>query len=199
MNSASGWIVGGVIFLVAYLLGSIPTGLLIALRHGIDLRTMGSKNIGATNTGRALGKRWAIIVLILDAAKGIAPVLVARGLDLSAAAMAQAGLGAVLGHCFSIFLRGRGGKGVATSLGVCLGLHPAAAAAAFGVFLVLYAVLRISSVGSLVAVIAFPILVYLLGNHEPATLTLGIALAVLIVARHKDNLVRLARGQELKG
>jgi glycerol-3-phosphate acyltransferase PlsY len=182
----------------AFVLGSIPFGLLIARAHGVDLRNVGSGNIGASNVGRALGRRWAVVVLALDAAKGLAPVLVARRLGLSAWWPAAIGLVAVCGHSFSIFLRGRGGKGVATSLGVALGLAPASAGAAFGVYALLLAIFRISSVGSLAAAIAFPLFMLAFGEHAPPQLAFGIAAALLIVVRHHANIRRLLRGEELK-
>ena len=185
-------IVGG------YLVGSFPTGVLIARARGIDLRKVGSGNIGATNVGRALGKRWAIAVLIVDAGKAYGPVLLARRLGAGPWTTAAVGLSAILGHSFSVFLRGRGGKGVATSLGGALALAPVPALGALGVYVVLVAALRISSVGSLAGVSAFPLLVWLLGRREPAVIAFGIGAAALVIVRHKDNLKRLARGEELK-
>lgn len=184
--------------MVAYLFGSIPFGLLIARARGVDLRAVGSGNIGASNVGRALGRRWAVVVLALDAAKGLLPVWAAQRLGLNPWMQAGAGLAAVCGHNFSLFLRGRGGKGVATSLGVALGLAPQAALAGFGVYLILFAAFRISSVGSMAGAIAFPVFMWLFGEGSPPCLAFGIAAAVLIVVRHRENIRRLARGEELK-
>ncbi|MEO5766756.1 MAG: glycerol-3-phosphate acyltransferase, partial [Polyangia bacterium] len=110
----------------AYLLGSVPTGLLVARARGVDIRTVGSGNIGATNVARGLGKGWAVVVLLCDALKGFLPVFLARQCPecFSTTAVALAGLAAIVGHMFTIFLKGQGGKGVATSLGVALGLSP---------------------------------------------------------------------------
>ena len=111
----------------AYMLGSIPSGMLVARLKGVDLRKVGSGNIGATNVARAMGKGWAIAVLAADAAKGFVPVWLGRRLGLAPTVVALAGFLAIAGHMFTIFLRGRGGKGVATSLGVALALCPLAA------------------------------------------------------------------------
>jgi glycerol-3-phosphate acyltransferase PlsY len=184
--------------LAAIVIGSIPFGLLLARSRGIDLRTIGSGNIGASNVARALGRRWGVVVLLLDAAKGLAPVIAARLLGLSAWWQAVVGLAAVCGHNFSIFLRGRGGKGVATSLGVALGLAPAAAGAAFAVYAALFAALRICSVGSMAGAVAFPLFMLAFGEDAPPQLAFGVAAAVLIIVRHRANIRRLLRGEELK-
>jgi acyl phosphate:glycerol-3-phosphate acyltransferase len=191
-------VLSALLVLGGVLIGSVPTGVLVARARGIDLRKVGSGNIGATNVGRALGKRWAIAVLLADAAKGYAPVLVARRLEPQPWLWAAVALATVLGHSFSLFLRGRGGKGVATSLGAALALAPVPALAAFGVYVVLYAIFRISSVGSLAGVTAFPIMIALLGPAEPALIAFGASAALLVIVRHKDNIKRLARGEELK-
>jgi glycerol-3-phosphate acyltransferase PlsY len=191
-------VIAALLVLAALLVGSVPTGLLIARARGVDLRKIGSGNIGATNVGRALGRTWAIIVLLVDAAKGYAPVLIAKRCVPSAWLWAAVGLATVCGHSFSLFLRGRGGKGVATSLGAAIALAPLPALAAFGVYVLLYALFRISSVGSLAGVAAFPILVTLIGPREPAIVAFGAAAAALVIVRHKENIKRLARGEELK-
>jgi glycerol-3-phosphate acyltransferase PlsY len=182
----------------AFLLGSFPTGVVVARARGVDLRKVGSGNIGATNVGRAMGKGWAIFVLIADALKGYAPVAIARSLGVPPMVIAAVGLAAVLGHMFSIFLKGRGGKGVATSLGAALALAPLATLASAAVWVLLYAIFRISSLGSLAAIVAFPISLYLLGDRERAHFAFAIAIAIVVIARHKDNLRRLIRGEELK-
>ena len=167
---------------VAYLCGSIPFGLIIArAASGKDVRTVGSGNIGATNVARAAGRPAAIATLALDAVKGLAPVLLAPREFAPACAVA-----AVLGHCFPVWLRFRGGKGVATGLGVSLALAPWAAVAGGVTWVVLYKILKISSIGSLagvavsLAVAAFPELRRLLADidhrlkdnpHDPVGLT----------------------------
>ncbi len=194
-----------VIFLIllgGYLLGSIPTGVLVTRRYGIDLRQVGSGNVGATNVGRALGKKWAIFVLIGDAAKSAVPMLLVRdlmGQPASAAwIVSGVGLAAVLGHMFSVFLRGRGGKGVATALGAALALAPLPALCCLGVYLLIFLITRLSSLGSLAGILGFPVALYVSGDRKPASLFLAATIAVLVVARHKDNIRRLLKGQELR-
>jgi glycerol-3-phosphate acyltransferase PlsY len=183
--------------MAAFAVGSIPTGIIVARARGVDLRKVGSGNIGATNVGRALGKRWAIFVLIADALKGYLPAALATRC-LPAAGVGAVAIAAVCGHMFSVFLKGRGGKGVATSLGAALALSPLAALACAGLYAILYAAFRISSVGSLSAVAAFPLALYLTGDREPAHYVVAGTIAVLVIARHKDNIRRLIRGEELR-
>ena len=182
----------------AYVLGSIPTGVLIGRARGVDVRAVGSGNIGATNVARALGKGWAILVLLLDAAKGFAPVFIARAMPgwFSPAAVAFVGLSAIVGHMFTVFLRGRGGKGVATSLGVALGLWPSTGLACLGVYAAVYALTRLSSLGSLLGMWAFPLIALGRGGLPRAYLALSIAGAALVTARHRDNIRRLLRREE---
>jgi glycerol-3-phosphate acyltransferase PlsY len=179
----------------AFAVGSFPTGVIVARLRGVDLRKVGSGNIGATNVGRALGKGWAIFVLLVDAVKGYAPVALAARL-VSPFIVAAVALAAVLGHMFSVFLKGRGGKGVATSLGAALALSPLAALISAGVYALVFAVCRISSVGSLSGVVAYPAALLLLGDRQPAHLAFAAAMSILVIARHRDNLRRLARGEE---
>ena len=185
----------------AYLAGSIPFGLLIvrALTGG-DVRAVGSANIGATNVARAAGKKAAVATLLLDALKGTLPVLLARRLQDPAPFSSAVALGAacavaaVLGHCFPIWLRLRGGKGVATGLGVALALSWPAALAGALTWLVFYKLLRISSIGSLAGVLVTLIGAALLA---PAPATAGLAVvSAIILARHQSNLRRLLRREE---
>jgi acyl phosphate:glycerol-3-phosphate acyltransferase len=180
----------------AYLAGSIPFGVVVARAKGVDLRKIGSGNIGATNVARALGKGWAVAVLACDAAKGFVPVWLGRHLGLPAWAIALAGLAAIVGHMFTIFLRGRGGKGVATSLGVALALSPLAALLGFGVYVVLFAATRLSSLGSLLGVWTFSL--FFTFHDAPAAPLVGLALggAALVTLRHRQNIGRLVRGEE---
>ena len=180
----------------AFLLGSFPTGVVVARSKGIDLRKVGSGNIGATNVGRALGKGWAVFVLLVDAGKGALPVLLTEHLIADPWLPALTGLAAVFGQTFSIFLRGRGGKGVATSLGAGLALAPSAALGCLGVFLLVYAAFRFVSLGSLLALAAYPLFLWLFGIATPPRLVFAFVIAALVVLRHKDNLKRLLRGQE---
>jgi glycerol-3-phosphate acyltransferase PlsY len=188
----NGWLLAA----AAYLLGSIPFGVLVARAKGVDLRKVGSGNIGATNVARALGKGWAIAVLAADAAKGFVPVWLGRRLELPPVAVALAGGGAIVGHMFTVFLRGRGGKGVATSLGVALALSPVAAAIGFGVYVVLYATTRLSSLGSLLGVWTFSIVFSLRGGPPGPLVVLALGGAALVTLRHRQNIGRLLRGEE---
>ncbi len=185
----------------AYLAGSIPFGLLIARLRGVDVRAVGSGNIGATNVTRAVGKKLGAVVLLLDAAKGALPVLGA--LMLARAGVAEAfvvsacALAAVAGHCFPVWLGFRGGKGVATSLGVFLVLDPLATGAAVVVFVLVFAVSRVASLGSLVAATAFVVAFHLRGR-APTEVVLAAIVVAIIFVRHRDNIRRLFRGKELE-
>jgi glycerol-3-phosphate acyltransferase PlsY len=182
----------------AYVLGSIPTGLLVGRARGIDIRSIGSGNIGATNVARGLGKGWAVLVLVIDALKGFLPVFCARQdpARFSATVVAAAGLAAIVGHMFTVFLRGRGGKGVATSLGVAVGLSPPLALICFVVYALAYASTRLSSVGSLLGVWSFPLAALIQGRVAHEYVALSVATAVLVTLRHRDNIRRLVRGEE---
>jgi glycerol-3-phosphate acyltransferase PlsY len=190
--------IAALLCLAAFLAGSIPTGVLVARARGVDLRSVGSGNIGATNVARALGRGWAVAVLLGDAFKGFAPVFVGRTLlpRLAPAQVALAGLAAIIGHMFTVFLRGRGGKGVATSLGVALAISPPAALCGFGIYLAVYLRSRISSLGSLLGIWSFPIIAWLMGGVAPAYLALSIGAAALVTLRHRSNIQRLLRGEE---
>jgi acyl phosphate:glycerol-3-phosphate acyltransferase len=183
---------------VAYLVGSVPTGLLLARARGVDLRAVGSGNIGATNVARALGRGWAIAVLIGDALKGFAPVFIGRHFlpQLSDGAVALAGLAAIVGHMFTVFLKGRGGKGVATSLGVALAISPPAALCGLGLYLLAYVTTRISSIGSLLGMWSFPAFAWLLGGVARPYLWLSLGTAALVTIRHRANISRLIKGEE---
>ncbi len=186
---------------IGFLLGSIPFGVLFARLRGVDLRAVGSGNIGATNAARALGKPIGVLVLLCDAAKAALPLLAARHWLAADPRcdwlLAAGGFGAVLGHMFSPWLRFRGGKGVATGLGVFLVLSPICALIAAIVWLALYALTRTSSLGSLLAVTSLPVAIAL--RHESqAFLALALALFPIIVWKHRDNIRRLLKRQETK-
>jgi acyl phosphate:glycerol-3-phosphate acyltransferase len=180
----------------AYLCGSIPFGLLIArAATGADVRNVGSGNIGATNVARAAGRPAAIATLVLDALKGLVPVLfVARMPDAPPMLASGCAFAAVLGHCFPVWLRFRGGKGVATGLGVSLALAPVAAVAGAAAWVVLYALLHISSVGSLAGVAVALVVAALTANRYAVYGLIGVAL--LIVLRHRANIHRLLARRE---
>jgi acyl phosphate:glycerol-3-phosphate acyltransferase len=188
-----------ILFLVGvFLLGSFPTGVVVARAKGVDLRKVGSGNIGTTNVGRALGRDWAALVLLVDAGKGALPVVLAARLFDPTWLPAAAGLVAVLGQVFSIFLKGRGGKGVATSLGAGLALAPLAALVCVAVWIALFARFRISSLASLAAVASFPTSLWLFHAGSGPNLAFAGAIALLVFFRHKDNIRRLVRGEELR-
>jgi len=193
MAHAAPWLVA------SYLLGAIPTSYLAArLVGGIDLREHGSRNLGATNLYRVLGWRYAIPVGLLDAAKGLIPVLVfAPRVSSSALLALVCGLTAVVGHVFSVFVRFKGGKGVATAAGVMLGLAPVALGVAVAVWAALVYLTGYVSVGSIAAAAVFPVAVYLLEPPaEPAMLWLDIAVAAAIIWLHRGNIQRLLNGTE---
>jgi glycerol-3-phosphate acyltransferase PlsY len=191
-------VVPALLVLIAYVCGSFPTGVLLARARGVDIRKVGSGNVGATNVGRALGRRWGVVVLLVDAAKGFLPVFAAKMMGQSPWVLAAVGVAAILGHSFSLFLRFSGGKSVATSLGAALAIAPLPALGCFVVYAALVAALRISSVGSMVGVLCFPLLVWLLGPREAAYYAFGFAAAALVILRHIDNIKRLFRGEELR-
>jgi len=188
------------IFLVifAYLLGSIPTGLLLSKAlTGIDPRQKGSRNIGATNVMRTAGKVLGAVTLLGDVLKGLIPVVIALWLGREQAWVVAVGLAAFLGHCFPIYLRFKGGKGVATALGVFLPLTPLAVLMAIVIFATGFAITRMVSVGSLAAAAALPLLIWLRGYPLPSII-LGICVGALVIYRHKENIQRLMTGKENK-
>ena len=183
-------------FLLAYLLGSIPFGLVITRGLGLgDLRAIGSGNIGATNVLRTGNKGAAAATLLLDAGKGAVAVMLARHFAGETAAMV-AGFAAFLGHLFPVWLRFKGGKGVATYLGIMLALAWPVGLAACGTWLATALVLRYSSLAALVATAAVPFWLALLGPS--AAIPLAIALAALVWLRHRANIARLRSGSEPK-
>jgi acyl phosphate:glycerol-3-phosphate acyltransferase len=190
--------------IVAYLLGSIPFGLLLTkLFGGGDVRKAGSGNIGATNVARVAGPLPGILTLLLDAAKGAAAVrLAARFSNESATWMIIAALAALIGHCFPVWLKFRGGKGVATAAGVFLVLSPLALLGSVIVFVLVVAFWRYVSLASISAAAAMPLLVYLLWaprHAPPLAVTFGaLAAAVLIIYKHDANIQRLVDGEEPK-
>jgi glycerol-3-phosphate acyltransferase PlsY len=188
-----------ILFLIAvFLLGSFPTGVVVARAKGVDVRKVGSGNIGTANVGRALGRRWALVVLLIDSGKGALPVVLAGRLFDLAWLPATAGLVAVLGQVFSLFLKGRGGKGVATSLGAGVALAPLPALCCAGVWVALFAAFRISSVASLAAVASLATFLWLFNAGSVPNLAFAGATTILVTWRHKDNIRRLVRGEELR-
>lgn len=183
------------IALLSYFLGSIPTGYLLGRYSGVDIRKVGSGNIGATNVARAVGKARGVLTLLADAAKGWVPVYAAVQLGLGEVAVAIVGAATFLGHLFPIFLRFRGGKGVATAMGVLLALVPMATLISIAVFAFVLLASRRVSVGSIAAALAAPIAAWLF--HPPAAYTaLTVFLAVMVIFRHRSNIQRLLAGTE---
>lgn len=178
---------------IGYLLGSIPFGLLLMRVAGMgDVRDVGSGNIGATNVLRAGGKGLAAATLVLDALKGAAAVLIARELWPGSEPFAAAG--ALIGHLYPVWLKLRGGKGVATLLGILIPLFPIGAAIYAGVWVLALLVTRISSVAGMVAAISAPASAALFGGDR--IFPMLVAFALLVVWRHRDNIVRLRAGTE---
>lgn len=199
-----------VVIVAAFLIGGIPFGYLagrIVLKD--DIRNHGSGNIGATNVTRVLGWKWGSLVLVLDALKGLLPVLGAQWyaqkyLDahLVNHVTVAAGLATILGHMFPIYLKLRGGKGVATALGVVLVLSPISSGIAFGVFTVTFAITRIVGLGSIVASLTFAIAYFTINGKaafDTSQLSLtafAVLIPALIIFRHRSNIKRLISGQE---
>jgi acyl phosphate:glycerol-3-phosphate acyltransferase len=193
MSEAALWLAA------AYLAGAIPTSYLAGrLFRGIDLREHGSKNLGATNLYRTLGWRYAIPVGLFDIAKGAIPVLVFAPRVSSSQLFALAcGLAAIVGHVFSVFVRFRGGKGVATAAGVMLGLTPAALGVSLLVWLVLVFGTGYVSLGSIAAAAVFPLAVFLIDHPDrPVILWIDVAVAAGIIWLHRTNISRLLNGTE---
>jgi len=180
----------------SYLLGSVPVGLLLTKAFSKqDPRQVGSRNIGATNIYRAAGKTLALLTLAGDALKGFIPVSLLAAWHFSEAGIGLAGLAAFLGHLYPVFLRFRGGKGVATALGVYLGLCPLAVGITFFLFAGVLATWRIVSLSSMSAAILMPFLVWTFTRSQPYLLT-SICVGILIIYRHRANIQRLIAGQE---
>lgn len=180
----------------AYLIGSIPFALLVARQSGADLRRIGSGNLGATNVLRASGVRGGALVILLDVAKGAASVVVAeRWAGGAVAFTAVVGFAAVIGHIYPIWLRFRGGKGVATACGVFTVLTPLAVPPALVLFIVTVWITKYVSLGSVVGAMALPPLAYALGSPPPVVIAAG-AVASIIVFRHRANLGRVLAGTE---
>jgi len=200
--------------IAAYLLGSISFGLLIAKAHGKDLRSIGSGNIGATNVSRALGRKWAYFCFVLDVLKGLIPMLATMLIAKPDSVLTlwlwlAVGCAAILGHIFPIYVKFKGGKGVATSFGVALGLWPyytICVLFAAGVWVVFVLIWRYVSLASIAASVTFPLALitaiiltpdWELGGLWPVLIT-SIAIPVMVIIRHRENIKRLRAGTESK-
>lgn len=186
---------GVVAVVIGYALGSIPFALLLTRSHGVDLRDMGSRNVGAANVLRTTGVPRAIVVMLLDAAKGAAAVIVARLLIESLTVVTAAGVAAIVGHIYPAWLGFRGGKGVAASAGVFGMLAPVATAIAVGVFVTTIFVTRFISAGSVTGAVALAVATATTDAPGPV-IGGAIIAALLVVHRHRDNLTRLIAGTE---
>lgn len=194
-----------IIIPLAYLLGSIPTSVWLGKAiKGVDLREHGSGNAGATNAFRVLGKTIGSMVLVLDMLKGFLAVnLVLLQTELAPGSEGwmilkiALGLVAVVGHIFPVFAGFRGGKGVATVTGVALAIHPFAALAAMGIYVLVFLLTRISALGSLIAVLTYPIWIIWIFKSEYLTIRIfSIIVVTLVLITHRSNILRLVSGQE---
>ncbi len=188
--------------LVAYLLGSIPTGFLVAKARGVDIRTVGSGNIGATNAFRVLGKRLGIFVLLMDALKGWVAVQIGASLvnQLLPGAPIEylritAGICAILGHNYTCWLKFKGGKGIATSAGVLIALVPLALAIILSIFIILFVTTRYVSIGSIAAAFALPFATWFTTGDIGLTAVMA-AIGALAILKHRKNIQRLLNGTE---
>ena len=187
-----------VLMIVAYILGSIPNALWIGkVFKGIDVREHGSKNTGSTNAARVLGAKLGILTLILDISKGAIPTLIATMLLDSSISVILVGICAILGHSFSIFMKFKGGKAVATTVGVFIVLVPGAILLAAVIFFLVFGITRYVSLSSMIGAISLPIWIMIFYKNIPLTI-FGIIIAILIIVRHKSNIQRLLNGTESK-
>ncbi len=197
--------------IISYLVGGIPFGYLIAVLKGTDIRTQGSGNIGATNVGRVLGKKYGLIIFILDMLKGFiavffVPALVSSVVNIPTTTdnllVILCGFCAVFGHAFPVYLKFKGGKAVATSFGVFIWLVPISIAIAFGVWLLTVIVTRYVSLGSMIGSMAVVVAIVVVVNSpfgDNVYLTaMSVAVAILIIARHTSNIQRIIAGTEKK-
>lgn len=185
-------------FVLGHVCGSVPSGLwLVQAFHGIDIRNYGSKNIGTTNVFRIVGPKTAVLVLIADAFKGILAVGIMSYFFHNPLLDVVTALGALLGHNYSLFLGFKGGKGVATALGLLIFMMPKVAVASFGIWLVCVLLTRYVSLGSIMAAIFTPPLAWYLG-YPSAYVISSVVAAFFVVLRHKENIHRLLTGTESK-
>lgn len=188
---------------LAYFLGSLPNGLYVAKLKGVDIRNAGSKNTGATNVFRVLGAKFGILVLVLDALKGFLPLIIAEKFGINGSVLVIIGVMAVLGHTFSPFLNFKGGKGVATSLGIFLYLTPVPMLITLILFLIVVGITKFVSLGSVLASIILPILILIMPFNEKfgskfIVFSISALLGSYIIYKHKTNIERLKNGTENK-
>lgn len=183
------------LFLLSYLVGSIPFGLIVSRIKGVDPRRVGSGNIGATNVSRAAGKVYGLITLVLDMLKGGLPVLLARYLGLPDILSLGVGFLSFLGHLFPFYIKFKGGKGVATAFGVLLFFHPISALLSLLIFLLVFYIWRYVSLSSIISSLSFPFILYYFSSSKE-TLFLSLIFSALIICKHRANIIRLRMGME---
>jgi glycerol-3-phosphate acyltransferase PlsY len=184
-----------ILILFGYLLGSVPTGFILGWMAGVDVRKAGSGNVGATNVARVAGKRQGILTLIGDTAKGVVPVILALQMGANLTTTVMAGAAAFVGHLYPVFLKFRGGKGVATALGVFVALAPVAALVLILMFIAIALSSRIVSVGSIATAMAAPLILWLF-SYPPIVVGMAVFIAAAITLRHRSNIQRLLNGTE---
>ena len=192
-------LVAPALLILSYLVGAIPIGFLLVLKlKGIDIRTIGSGNVGSTNVSRAAGPLLGRIVFCLDVLKGLVPPVAAQLLHLDSVWVVLAGLASIVGHVYSVFLNFKGGKGIATSAGVLVGLAPAVFCLEIVIFIGGYMASSMISVGSVLAALALPFAMFLFFPHDKPRLAFAIVAGGLAIYRHRENLQRLRNGTEPK-
>lgn len=184
-----------VLILLGYLIGSVPNGYLLGKLAGVDIQKVGSGNIGAANVARTLGKWQGALTLVADAAKGFLPVFVALELGLSSVNAALVAIAAFLGHLYPVFLKFRGGKGVATGLGALLALAPLATVVLIAIFAAVALSTRLVSLSSIAAAVAAPVILWLF-NQQAVIVGLGLFFGAMITLRHRRNIRRILAGTE---
>lgn len=189
--------------IISYLLGSLPNGLYVANLKGIDIRNEGSKNTGATNVFRVMGAKFGILVLILDALKGFIPLFIAEKFGVTGNSLVLIGIIAVIGHTFSPFLNFKGGKGVATSLGIFLYLAPIPMLITLLMFFVVVGITKYVSLGSVLASVMLPLLILFIPVNEKLgnkaiVFIISALLGTYIIYKHRANIQRLKNGTENK-
>jgi acyl phosphate:glycerol-3-phosphate acyltransferase len=186
---------------IGYFIGGIPTGIIFCrLIKGVDPRKIGSGSMGATNVSRVLGKGWAVVVLLLDMAKGFLPVrylvpaILPPGHLIIGGIVTAAAL--VCGHVWTPYAKFHGGKGVATGAGALVALDPVGVACALGVWVIFFLIFRIVSLASMAAALSLPLILIILGQRSPSLLCFAVIIALFILYTHRANLLRLIHGQE---
>ena len=195
------WICFIILLIAAYLLGSIPFGLLISQKVGrVDITKVGSGNIGAANVAREVGLKWGVVTLFTDTLKGFIPVICARyflgsSAEINAAFIGMIGLAALLGHQFSVYQHFKGGKGVATYLGVFLAISPISCLLCGMIFCIIVLIWRYISLGSVIASFSMPLFIFFL-CYPNEIILLSAILSALVIFKHRENIRRLVQGNE---